>query len=169
MKLIFTILFFLSSTAFSYEGFHCVPSMRETRMQVLVQKDEVQVLVVNPSGYSFMPQFDGPNSVFNISFNKMQGEDLKELGDSFAFVWPKSSCQVDSQKFTISCRSEAKVSVKGIKSFGLTTTEVAETYEGETYEKRKFRISLEQSNLYFVTLQFDTKTCEKLVNSTTGK
>ena len=162
MKFIFTILVLLSSTAFSYEGFHCVPSMRETRMQVLMQNDEVQVLVVNPSGYTFMPQFDGPHSVFNISFNKMQGEDLKELGDSFIFSWPKSSCQIDSEKFTISCRSEAKVAVKGIKSFGLTTTEVTEKYENETYEKRKFRLSLEQSNVYFVTLEFGTNSCEKL-------
>jgi hypothetical protein len=161
MKLLITSLILFTSTAFSYEGFHCVPSMRETRMQVLVQNDEVQVLVVNPAGYEFMPQFDGPHSIFNISFNKMQGEDLKDLGDSFVFAWPKSACQIDSDKFTVSCRSEAKAAVKGIKSFGLTTTEVTEKYESETYEKRKFRLSLEQGNVYFVALQFDTKFCSK--------
>jgi hypothetical protein len=161
MKIVFAFLVLWSSSAFSFVGFHCIPSLRETRMQVLVQNEEVQVLVVNPSGYAFMPQFDGPNSVFNISFNKMQGEDLKDLGDSFFFSWPKSACQIDSDKFTVSCRSEAKLAVNGIKAFGLTTTEVIEKYEGETYEKRKFRLSLEQSNIYFVTLQFDTKSCAK--------
>lgn len=169
MKLIFVALVLFSSGAFSYEGFQCVPSLRETRIQVLVQNDEVQMLVVNPSGYNFMPQFDGPNSVFNISFNKMQGEDLKELGDSFIFSWPKSACRVDSEKFIISCGGEAKVAIKGVKSFGITTTEVVEKHENETYEKRKFRLSLEKNNIYFVALQFDTKSCAKFERGIIGK
>lgn len=161
MKLAFVLSFLFTSFGFAYEGFHCVPSLRDTRLQVLVQNDEVQVLVINPSGYSFMPQFEGPHSVFNISFNKMQGEDLKELGDSFFYSWPKESCKIDSEKFIVTCRSEAKTAVKGIKSYGISTSEIIEKYEDETYEKRKFRFSLEQSNLYFVTLQFEKKSCEK--------
>lgn len=161
MKWIFLFLMSASINAYSYEGFRCIPSLRETRFQVLVQKEEVQLLVVNAMGYEFMPQFDGPQSVFNFSFNKMQGEDLKDLGDSFIFSWPKEACQVDSDKFIVNCRGEAKTAVKNIKSFGLTTTEITEKYDGQVYEKRKFRLSLEQGNIYFIALQFDTKSCEK--------
>ena len=158
---VFLLLALNISIAQAYEGFRCIPSMRETRIQVLVQGEEIQFLVINAMGYDFMPQFDGPSSVFNISFNKMQGEDLKDLGDSFTFSWPKESCKLDSKHFTISCRSEAKALVKSVKSYGVTTTEVTEKYENETYEKRRFRLSLEKDNMYFVSLQFDTKFCEK--------
>lgn len=145
----------------SFEGFRCIPSMRETRVQVLVQKDEVQLSITNPMGYDFMPQFDGAQSIFNFSFNKMQGEDLKDLGEFFTFSWLKESCKLDSENFTVNCRSQAQADVKGIQSFGLTTTEITEKYDGESYEKRKFRLSLEKGNIYFVSLEFDKKSCEK--------
>ena len=158
---LFIGLYLISFSATAYEGFLCVPSIRESRIQVLVVKDDIQVLVNNPSGYDFMPQFDGPSSIFNISFNKMQGEDLKELGDSFSFQWPKTACQLDVEQFTVSCRSEAANLVKSIRSFGITTTEVTEKYDGEIYQKLKFRLSLEKDNLYFVSLQFNKKSCQK--------
>ena len=145
----------------AYEGFRCFPSVKETRLQVLVQEKDIQILVVNGMGYDFMPQFDGPSSIFNIAFNKMQGEDLKSLGDSFTFYWPKESCKIDSENFTVNCRTEAATTVKDIKSFGLTTTEVTEKYDGQTSEKRKFRFSLEKDNIYFVSLEFNTSSCQK--------
>ncbi len=156
---IFFSLFY--SVAPAYVGFRCVPSMRESRLQVLEVSDEIQILVTNPMGYNFMPQFDGPSSTYNISFNKMQGEDLSSLGDSFSFSWPKESCKLDSAKFTLTCQSEAKQEFRSIKSYGFTTTEVTEKYNDVIYEKRKFRLSLEKVNMYFVTFQFDTKNCEK--------
>jgi len=161
-KFVFVLVsFFVVSVVQAYEGFRCFPSLRETRIQVLAQNDEIQVLVNNGAGYDFMPQFEGPNSVFNLSFNKMQGEDLKDLADSFTFAWPKDQCKLDTENFTVSCRSEAKASVKSVKSFGITTTEILEKYEDEKYEKRKFRMSLEKDNFYFVSLVFDTKSCSK--------
>lgn len=162
MKSVLISWMLFSMNAYSYEGFRCMPSMRETRMQVLIQNEEVQVLVVNPTGYDFMPQFEGPQSVFNISFNKMQGEDLKDLGDSFTYSWPKEACQLDVEKFILNCRSQAKAAVNNVKSFGLTTSELSEKYDGQATEKRKFRFSLEQGNTYFVSLQFDMKACTRL-------
>jgi hypothetical protein len=158
---IYLLILSLASSAQAYEGFHCVPSARETHFQVLVQEKNIEVTVTNSMGYEMMPQFDGPSSIFNISFNKMQGEDLKDLGQFFTFTWPKADCKIDNELFTIQCRSEAQNTVKSVKSYGLTTTEVSEKYEDEKYEKRKFRFSLEKDNFYFVTLQFNVETCKK--------
>ncbi len=143
------------------DGFRCVPSFRDTRFQVLKTEQKVEVLVTNPSGYKFMPQFDGPSSQFHVAFNEMQAKDLVGLGNVFTLKWPKENCKMDTSKFTLSCSGISEISVPGMKSYGLTTTGITETYESEIYEKRKFRISLEKENFYFVSLQFDTKTCEK--------
>ena len=108
-----------------------------------------------------MPQFDGPSSQFDGAFNEMQAKDLEGLGNSFTIKWPKENCKMDTGKFTLSCSGISEISVPAMKSYGLTTTEITESYENKIYEKRKFRISLEKDNIYFVSLQFDTKTCEK--------
>lgn len=155
------MVFLFGALASAYEGFRCIPSMRETRIQVLVVDQNIQILVNNGMGYNFMPQFDGPSSIFNLSFNKMQGEDLKDLGDSFMFNWPKSACVLNTDRFTIVCRSEASNQVKSIKSFGITTAEITEKYEQDVYEKRRFRLALEKDNIYFVALEFNSKSCEK--------
>ena len=155
------ITYFSFSIVFGYDGFHCVPSMRDSRFQALVQGEDIIVLVTNPMGYEFMPQFEGPFSIFNISFNKMQGEDLKDLGATFTFTWPKESCKLDSANFVLNCRSQAKNKIGTVKSFGVTTTEVIEKYDDEIYEKRKFRFAFEKDNIYFVALQFNKKSCEK--------
>lgn len=160
MKHIFFIIVFTTLNLKAYEGFRCIPSMRDTRIQVLVQEKTVEVLVTNPMGYEFMPQFEPPGTAYNIAFNKMQAEDLKDLGDQFSYSWPKENCQVDSQNFKVTCQSEAQAAVKTVKAYGITTTEVTEKYEGDTYNKRKFRLSLEKDNMYFVSLFFDAKNCE---------
>lgn len=153
--------FNLRAQAQPVDGFRCVPSFRDTRFQVLKTEQKIEVLVTNPSGYKFMPQFDGPSSQFHVAFNEMQAKDLVGLGNVFTLKWPKENCKIDTSKFTLSCSGSSEISVPGMKSYGLTTTEITETYESEIYEKRKFRISLEKENFYFVSLQFDTKTCEK--------
>lgn len=165
MKLIIICLSFFAfqsicQSVHAYEGFRCVPSMRDTRFQVLVTEKTVELLVTSPMGYNFMPQFESPQSVFHQGFNKMQGEDLKALGDQFQFIWKKEGCQVDSKQFKISCLEPAALPVKDIKAYGLTTTEVVEKYGEDTYEKRKFRLSLEKGNMYFVSQQFEIRNCE---------
>lgn len=143
------------------DGFRCVPSFRDTRFQVAAVDQKIEIRITNPSGYKFMPQFDGPFSQFDGAFNEMQAKDLEGLGNSFTIKWPKENCKMDTGKFTLSCSGISEISVPAMKSYGLTTTEITESYENKIYEKRKFRISLEKDNIYFVSLKFDTKTCEK--------
>ena len=153
-------LIFLSSLTEAAEGFRCIPSMRSTRLQVLVQEKNIEVLVTNPMGYKFMPQFDGSRTMFDLSFNKMQADDLAELGDQFVLTWPKEACKVESQNFKVSCNGPAQNTIKSIKSYGISTTEVIEKYDADIYQKRKFRFSLEKDNMYFVGLEFLTQNCE---------
>lgn len=162
INLISGLIFLASSMSVNaYEGFACIPSEKETRIQVLVQDKKIEVRVTNPRGYDFMPQFEGPSSPFSISFQKMQAEDLKSLGDVFTYSWPKDKCQLNVEKYTLDCQSEAETDVKGIKSFSLTTSELTEKHLEELTEKRKYRFVLEQGNIYFVTLNFDTSRCFK--------
>lgn len=159
-KSLAVLLCFASFATHAFEGFRCIPSLRETRMQVLVKENEVELRVTNAGGYKFMPQFDGPTSVFNLAFHKMQGEDLKELGDVFIYSWPKDKCQVDSKNFTINCQGEALQKIGAISSYGISTTEVLERHQGQVFEKRRFRLSVETGNFYFVSMEYFTQNCE---------
>ena len=157
----FVVTLLFSYQALAADGFHCIPSLRQTRLQVLKKENVVELLVVNPDGYEFMPQFDGPSSAFSLAFNKMQAGDLKGLGDYFVFSWDAKNCDVDSEQFVVNCRGEARTDVRGIKSFGVTTAEIREKTQNEVYEKRRFRLNVEKENNYFVSLEFYTPNCEK--------
>lgn len=158
---LFVITVFGSLNSLAYDGFHCIPSLRQTRIQVLTVDNEIEIRVVNPAGYEFMPQFDGSGSQFSLGFNKMQAEDLNEFGEVFVFRWSKEKCKIDTENLTLDCDGEALNKVGNIKSFGVSTTEISEKSRGETYEKRKFRISAEKENIYFVSLEFYKQNCEK--------
>lgn len=162
-KLIYVIAvsIFVSQIGYTYEGFRCIPSLRQTRIQVLVVGENIEILVVNPSGYEFMPQFDGSGTQFSLAFNRMQAEDLKELGDGFIFKWPKEKCTLKPENFEINCEGLATNQIGPIKSFGFTTTEITEKTNAAVYEKRKYRFSAEKDNLYFASLEFYKQTCEK--------
>jgi hypothetical protein len=161
MEKILILLFMtmLPNSGWAAVGFHCVPSMRDSRLQVLVLAETVEVFVVNPMGYEFMPQFDGPSSVFTQKFNNMQGEDLKALGDSFRFVWRKEDCKVDTSLLTVNCHAPSLNKVQTVTSYGLSTTEITEKYEGEISNKRKFRFAVEKENIYFLNLLYDVNNC----------
>ncbi len=155
------ISLFVSQFGYTYEGFRCIPSLQQTRIQVVVVGKNIEILVVNPSGYEFMPQFDGSGSQYSLFFNRMQAEDLKELGDGFIFKWPKEKCSLSAENFEINCAGLATNQIGPIKSYGLTTTEITEKTNSAVYEKRKYRFSAEKDNLYFASLEFYKETCEK--------
>lgn len=159
-KLIFLLTFYLSCFAGAFEGFRCIPSLRQTRLQVLVTGNNIELRIINPAGYEFMPQFD-PGSQFTLAFNKIQAQDLAELGDGFAFIWPRSRCRLDAAGFVVNCDGEALNKVGTIKSFGISTTEITEKHRDEPFEKRKFRLNVEKDNLYFTSLEFYNQNCEK--------
>ena len=150
-----------SFRAQAVQGFRCFPSMRETRLQVLVKDNTIEALISNPMGYEFMPQFDGTSSAFQLAFHKMQADDLKSLGEQFSITWPKDKCQLDVNTFNLDCDGTSEISKSDVKSYGVSTTQISETYAEDSYQKRKFRFSLEKDNFYFVSLQFDIKSCEK--------
>ncbi|MEQ1724087.1 MAG: hypothetical protein ABL930_13005 [Pseudobdellovibrio sp.] len=160
MKLALLFIFAAQITQ-AYEGFRCIPSLRETRIQVLVKEKNIEVMVVNAGGYDFMPQFSTPSSAFGLAFNKMQAEDLKDLAEAFTFSWPKDKCELDSQNFTVNCQGEAQQKVKSVASYGVSSTQITEKYQTETYEKRRFRLAVEKDNMYFVNLEYYKQNCEK--------
>lgn len=156
---IFILSLFLSFGVYAYEGFRCAPSPKQTRVQILVVDNKIEMYVANPMGYDFMPQIEGPTAPFNFSFNKMQTDDLKDLANVFTFSWPKSQCQMDVKNFTIQCQLESLNKVGDIKSLGLSTIEVSEKNADQIYKKRRFRLSVDKGNIYFVSLEFPVESC----------
>lgn len=158
-KIIVLLIMLFGMKSYSSEGFHCVPSLKQTRVQVLVKEGQIELLVINPMGYDFMPQFDLNRSSYLLKYDQMQADDLRNLGDVFTFKWPKSACKVDSNNFIVNCTGEAKGAVQDIKSYGLSTTEITEKNRDSIYEKRRFRLNVEKDNIYFINLEFLTSSC----------
>lgn len=84
-----------------------------------------------------------------------------DLGDAFTFSWPKDKCELDSSNFTLNCQGEALQKVKSVASYGVSSTEITEKYQNESYKKRRYRLAVEKDNIYFVNLEYYTKNCEK--------
>ena len=160
MKFLILIILFPISV-FAYEGFRCIPSLRQTRLQVLVKDKNIELMVVNAGGYEFMPQFDSAGSQYSLAFNKMQAQDLKDFAGGFVYSWPKDKCKIDADNFEINCNGEPLLPVETIKSYGVSTTEIIEKYNGEIFEKRKYRLNAEKDNIYFVNLEYYKQTCQK--------
>ncbi len=150
-------------------GFRCIPSMKETRLQILQESTKsdqgVVVRITNPMGFSMMPLLEGPVSQFQIPFLKMQAEDLQVLGDVFEIYWKKDQCQqLDWAKMRISCQGQgqlrlpvnsAKVTPMLMSSFSI----LEQAIDTET-NFLKYRFVLEAAgNYYFVTLVYPAKSC----------
>ena len=152
---------------YATDGFACSQDPRDTRIQVILTADEVNVKILNPSGYSFMPQFEGPVSQFLIPSLKMQTDDLAALGDIAEFVWPRTKCKMrEMSDFTVDCEGPAlRSSAPGIVAQSLSTTLVDERSARSTVQKVKYRFVLEKSNFYFVGLLFPASSCFTLARS----
>ena len=162
VKSTFVLCLFISTAVFSaeYNGFRCIPSLRQTRIQVLETEKAIELRVTNPDGYDFMPQFDSSASAFSIPFMKMQAEDLKSLGEVFIFSWGKDKCRLNSSQFEVSCQGEALNKSSDVAAWGVTTTKITEEIDKDVYKKRRFRIAVENENTYFINLEFYNQNCE---------
>ena len=156
-------LLFFVSPSFAKEGFYCIPSIRSTWIAVEKTADKVVLAVKNPMGYDYMPQFDGPVSPSMIPFQRMQFDDLKDLGDSFVVEWPVKSCEFNQAEKTVFCNGAATKKIATIKAYGLSTIQITEKYKDDTYQKNRYRFTFEKDgNTYFISLDFFSTTCENL-------
>lgn len=160
MKFLVVMILLLSEVSFA-EGFYCLPSLKQTGLRVEKSDTTVKIEIKNPMGYDFMPQFDGPTSASSLSFQKMQFEDLKELGSFFVFEWDISKCQLDAKNKSVNCDGASENKVKSIQSFYLSTTEVTEKIRNDQSAKFKYRLNLDkEGSLYFVSLEFYDQNCK---------
>lgn len=160
MKLLVLMALFISEVSLA-EGFYCLPSLKQTGLRVEKSEKAVKIVIKNPMGYDFMPQFDGPTSASSLSFQKMQFEDLKDLGSDFIFEWDISKCQLDTKNKTVNCDGASENKVKSIQSFYLSTTEVIEKIRNDQSAKFKYRLNLDKDGtMYFVSLEFYEQNCK---------
>lgn len=160
MKLFFGILF-LASLANADKGFYCIPSLKQTGLQVISDGKTVSVSVRNPMGYEFMPQFEGPVTAQSIPLQKMQYEDLKKLGDGFTLQWPVAACQLDAVAKSIDCDGQPLQKISDIETNLVSTTLISEKSRGQSYDKQKYRFSFEkEGNFYFVSMEFYSLNCK---------
>lgn len=145
------------------EGFYCIPSMRSTWIAAEKKDGFVYISVRNPMGYDYMPQVDGPISKATLPFQKMQFDDLQQLGDEFNFKWKAEKCNFQLENKTVVCSGSAEEKRNDIEALSLTTIEITEKYPDATYLKNRYRFSFEkEGNTYFASLDFFNSTCENL-------
>jgi hypothetical protein len=154
-------IFMLVSLNIYAEGFYCLPSLKQTALRFEKIDGINKLTVQNPMGYDYMPQFEGPTSLSSIPMQKMQFDDLKDLGSAFMFEWLDSRCTTDVINKTVNCDGASENKVKGIQSFYLSTTKIEEKNRQDKYKKFRYRINLDmQGSIYFVTLEFYDQNCK---------
>ena len=145
------------------KGIACQPNPHDTQMMISWNEKEIILKVINPMGYSYMPQMEtvGQSS---IPFLKMQSDDLKGLGDSYEYHWPREKCTIGSpDEWLISCQGSVNaVDQKNkIPSLGFTTSRLDETTLNGKQSTFRARMIFDQSNIYFVTLPIATEFCSR--------
>lgn len=132
----------------------CQPDPHEAQFMVSATDKEVIVKVINPMGYSYMPQMDTVNES-SIPFLKMQSDDLRGLGDSFEYHWAKESCSVDpTNEWFVTCNGSVKAvdTANKIPALGFTTAKSDEKSLRTDQATYKVRLTFENNNIYFVTI-----------------
>lgn len=161
MKTLFFI-FFTTSTLVqaTTSGLRCIPSSRSTGLYITENNEMITLTVQNPMGIEFMPQFEGPLSIADLNFLKNQQEDTLHLGDQFSFSFKKSQCQTNFSNFQVDCDGPSENSLNQFKALSLSTTITREERKKEITFKRKFRLSIEKENIYFLTYEFNLINCK---------
>lgn len=160
---ILTLTFLLALPVSAVERFRCMPSLRQTHIYAEQTAENFKMIVTNPMGYDYMPQYEGPVAAAAVPIQKMQFEELKALGDQFVVTWPAKSCTINKTEKTVQCDGEATTGVADIKSYILTTSQITEKVRGDVYKKLRYRLGLEKDgNFYFVTFEFIDLNCEAL-------
>lgn len=143
------------------KGVVCQPNRYSTHWMVSVQDKEVVLKILNPMGYTFMPQMESV-SESSVPFLKLQSQDLRGLGDFFEYRWPRQSCTV-SEKDPSLVRCEGKVFAlqtdNKIPSLGFTTARVSEDSLSGQQEYHRVRAIFEKENIYFVTVPTAVEYC----------
>lgn len=143
------------------KGVVCEPNRYSTHWMVSVQDKEVLLKVLNPMGYTFMPQMESV-SESSVPFLKLQSQDLQGLGDYFEYRWPRAQCKA-SEKDQSLVRCEGKVfalqTENRIPSLGFTTARVSEDSLSGQQEYHRVRAIFEKENIYFVTVPTAVEYC----------
>ena len=140
--------------------FTCAPSEKETSVQFYETENQIWISIYNPSGYSFMPQFEGPISEESLPLVNQQLRELKEINQGITLKLKKESCEVNSKTKAIDCLTDTKTSIKDLNLNLISTTEITENSKSFYSEKRKFRFIFEKKgNYFFLSLTFDKNSC----------
>lgn len=153
--------FLLTPLAGFAKGVVCQPNRYSTHWMVSVQDKEVILKVLNPMGYTFMPQMETV-SESSVSFLKLQSQDLQGLGDFFEYRWPREKCTISEMDQSL-VRCEGKVAAvqaeNKIPSLGFTTARVSEDSLSGQQEYHRIRAIFEKDNIYFVTVPTAVEYC----------
>lgn len=163
MKLIVLICFLVSYTQFIWaqNNILCRPSLQQTSLVITSSDSQVKIHITNPMGYEFMPQLSGPISAFVAKTFQSQIDDLKPLGQQFAFVWDKSKCQINEKSLIAECHGLGQNKIEGISANTLMTAEIIEKKQSDVFEKIKYTLAVEkEGNTYFLNFEFPKSGCK---------
>ena len=160
-NILILMLSFLLPNMGSADGFYCLPSLKQTGFVIDKKDGFIQLKIENPMGYDFMPQYDGPTSASSLAMQKMQFDDLKDLGSGFVLKWADSKCTTDFINKTINCDGATENKIKNIQSFYLATTVIDEKTRSDQYKKFRYRINIDKSGTqYFISIEFYEQNCK---------
>lgn len=139
-----------------------MPNPHDTQLSVSWNEKELTVKVMNPMGYSYMPQMETVGEA-SIPFLKMQTTDLKALDDGFTYRWPLEKCDLSraSEKL-IACNGQTKSEKEtDITALGFTTAKLIEESLSGSQESFRVRLSVnvDKGNIYFLTIPFPMSRC----------
>ncbi len=156
------LLFLLLPLAVQAKGFMCLPNPHDTQLSLSWNDKEVTLKILNPMGYSYMPQLETVGEA-SIPFLKMQTEDLKAFDDGFTYRWPIANCDLSrADEKLISCNGQTKTDKEtNLTALGFTTAKLKEESLSGTQETLRVRtsVAVEKGNIYFVTIPFPMSRC----------
>jgi len=151
---IFALLPFFSPMKALAKTLTCQPDPHEAQFMISWNDKDVSLKVINPMGYSSMPQMDSVGES-SIPFLKMQSDDLRGLGDSFEYHWAKENCSFDTNdEWLMTCNGSVKAvnPANKVQALGFTTAKLEEKSLRASQSTYRTRITFDNSNIYFVTI-----------------
>lgn len=139
----------------------CQSHPKDVRVEVSWLEKEIQVRVVSPLGYDYMPLIEGPVRPSSLNWNRYQIEQLQTLGSRFEVSFAKDQCvwTVNKNKSDtrLECNGPSFQAPKDLLFTSFTLTRMTESTMKNQYSTRRFRMAVVKTgefgtDTFFVTI-----------------
>lgn len=162
-KLFWSLLIVLSAAGAARAGeITCQVNGIYSRMNIRWDEKTVDVLVVNPRGFDWMPQMEAPFALRDLGLLKAQSDQLQGLGSEFEYAWKRESCEFSKDDgWLISCHAPVNAVGKdnGVQAALFTTARIDEKSLSGAQSTLRLRFIFSNGGMYFVAIPFPLQAC----------